>query len=351
MQTRKRYLALIAMFLLAVLVLVGCGERTYDYDKTGILSDGVFNYKVVEGVKTVYREDEDGVPYQEEVDDSYVIIINTVERHKKLEIPETIDNLPVREIADYAFFEYTKLFGLITVSRSKLEEVIFPNTLAKIGKFAFYQNTRLKSVYIPGSVKTISESAFAGCYNVRRLTIARVEPEYEYYISESADENPIIIEGARSSYAGDILTLHSVQVNAEGQTVSAPATWASSNTRVISIDADTGVVTAKETGFATITAVSRSGDLRASTVIMEVKASDLTKVISFEQKSLDRFDSLRELVLDVQDVALLNVPQGFLKLNKQVKIYVPNNAVAFYKAAKIWVDFADYIKPMSELPQ
>ena len=51
MQTRKRYLVLIAMFLLAVLVLVGCGERTYDYDKTGILSDGVFNYKVVEGVK------------------------------------------------------------------------------------------------------------------------------------------------------------------------------------------------------------------------------------------------------------------------------------------------------------
>ena len=84
---------------------------------------------------------------------------------------------------------------------------------------------------------------------------------------------------------------------------------------------------------------------------MEVKASDLTKVISFEQKSLDRFDSLRELVLDVQDVALLNVPQGFLKLNKQVKIYVTNNAVAFYKAAKIWVDFADYIKPMSELPE
>ncbi|HHU20850.1 MAG TPA: leucine-rich repeat protein [Acholeplasma sp.] len=350
MQTSKRYLALLITFLL-VFVLVGCGERKYDYDKTGILTDGVFNYKIVEGVKTVYKEDEYGVPYQEEVDDSYVVIVNTVKRHKTLEIPEMIDNKPVREIADYAFFEYTKLFGLVTISKSKLKEIVFPNTLEKIGKFAFYQNTKLESIHIPGGVKLISESAFAGCTNVKRLTITRDEPDYEYYTSDSTDANPIIIEGARSSYVGDILTLRSVQANAEGETVSAPATWASSNPRVISIDADTGTVTAKEPGFATITAVSRSGDLRASTVIMEVKASDTTKVIGFEQKSLDRFNDLRELVLEVQDVALLNVPQGFLKLNSKVKIYVPDNAVAFYKAAKIWVDFADRIQPMSKLPE
>ena len=48
-----------------------------------------------------------------------------------------IDNKPVREIADYAFFEYTKLFGLVTISKSKLKEIVFPNTLEKLVNLLF----------------------------------------------------------------------------------------------------------------------------------------------------------------------------------------------------------------------
>ena len=60
----------------------------------------------------------------------------------------------VTSIADRAFYN------------SKLRSITLPNTLRRIGEFAFSECYNLTSVIIPSSVFLIEESAFEGCGNL-----------------------------------------------------------------------------------------------------------------------------------------------------------------------------------------
>ena len=55
---------------------------------------------------------------------------------------------------------------------SGLESVTLPEGLQTIGNYAFYKNSALKSVTIPGSVTSIGSSAFNGCASLKSLKIA-----------------------------------------------------------------------------------------------------------------------------------------------------------------------------------
>jgi hypothetical protein len=55
---------------------------------------------------------------------------------------------------------------------SELTEVHIPNTVRKIGNFAFDTRAGLTSVHIPDSVRTIGESAFAQCERLRSVFIS-----------------------------------------------------------------------------------------------------------------------------------------------------------------------------------
>ncbi len=52
---------------------------------------------------------------------------------------------------------------------SKLEKLILPERTSTIGKFAFY-GLKIKEAYIPASVSSLGESAFANCYSLAKLT-------------------------------------------------------------------------------------------------------------------------------------------------------------------------------------
>ena len=52
-----------------------------------------------------------------------------------------------------------------------LRKVVIPNSVEKICKYAFYQNTSLESVEIPDSVKEIGDCAFIGCRNISSLKL------------------------------------------------------------------------------------------------------------------------------------------------------------------------------------
>ena len=65
-------------------------------------------------------------------------------------IPETIDNLPVTQVASRAFKDNTNL-----------KSIELPNSLKDIGDFAFSGCTGLTSVTIPDSVTSIGYSAFS----------------------------------------------------------------------------------------------------------------------------------------------------------------------------------------------
>lgn len=98
-------------------------------------------------------------------------------------IPSHISDLPVKEIAAYAF-TYPKVYydegyksGFIIDSYSDchcnavMEQVILPSTIEKIGERAFANVTHMEEIVIPDSVKEIGAMAFQGCVRLKRVKL------------------------------------------------------------------------------------------------------------------------------------------------------------------------------------
>lgn len=82
----------------------------------------------------------------------HVTIITTNKKSvESLEIPAEIEELPVTEIADFAF------------EGCGMTEVKLPDTIEKIGEYAFFNCSKLTSIWIPENVKTIDSFTFAEC--------------------------------------------------------------------------------------------------------------------------------------------------------------------------------------------
>jgi hypothetical protein len=68
-------------------------------------------------------------------------------------IPETYNKLPVKEIAERGFADYTQLTS-----------IKIPNSVTQIGKEVFYNCTNLSSIFIPVSVTIMGEALSLGCH-------------------------------------------------------------------------------------------------------------------------------------------------------------------------------------------
>jgi len=98
--------------------------------------------------------------FQYTVSDGKVTITKYTGSAKTLSIPSKIDNKPVTNIGDYAFFYC-----------SSLTNVTIPNSVIHIGNSAFSECSNLTSVNIPNSVTSIGYSAFGGCSSLTSVTI------------------------------------------------------------------------------------------------------------------------------------------------------------------------------------
>lgn len=75
-------------------------------------------------------------------------------------IPPFIDEKPVTEIGDYAFYNCTSL-----------TEIVIPDSVTSIGSKAFFQCASLTEIVIPKSVTTIGSSAFSYCTSLEEIVI------------------------------------------------------------------------------------------------------------------------------------------------------------------------------------
>ena len=109
-----------------------------------------------------------------------------------LEIPAQIEGLPVTEIGAYAFsahldeavFQKELAEGKIRISRSvfgekslpvldaKLEEVVFPLSVVRVGRYCFYNCDHLTKLSFGGGLKDWGSGVFTGCHHIRSICMA-----------------------------------------------------------------------------------------------------------------------------------------------------------------------------------
>ena len=79
---------------------------------------------------------------------------------KNLVIPETLDGLPVTEIADRAFF-----------CAFDLENVWLPETVTRLGEAAFMYCTSLSYIELPENLSYISSGTFRHCHSLEEIAL------------------------------------------------------------------------------------------------------------------------------------------------------------------------------------
>ena len=84
-----------------------------------------------------------------------------------VEIPETIEGYPVTELAPYTFSASQTADGRIGGNR--LEEVILPKTVTRVGRYVFYNCKKLRRIEFWNGLVDLGAGAFTGCHSVREI--------------------------------------------------------------------------------------------------------------------------------------------------------------------------------------
>lgn len=89
-----------------------------------------------------------------------------------IEIPSIIDQYQVTEIGDYIFSRgYQSQEEEAAVCGEQVKKVVLPDTVKKIGKYAFYGCRYLEELTIYQGVSNIGGGAFTGCARLHKLHI------------------------------------------------------------------------------------------------------------------------------------------------------------------------------------
>ena len=103
-----------------------------------------------------------GYPLEYHEENGYIVIDGisvTVQDTFLLNIPDTIDGLPVEEIGESAFME------------SEFQTISLPDSLKRIDEYAFEGCRNLCNVNLPSGLKVIESEAFGSCSKLRSITL------------------------------------------------------------------------------------------------------------------------------------------------------------------------------------
>lgn len=113
----------------------------------------------------------------------YVKITGCNETTVKLDIPNKIEGLPVKEIGDFAFSEHASLEsvtipdGVTTLGISvfwdclNLSDVTLPESAINIGHSTFRDCESLETITLPSGLTEINDMMFNECINLKNITI------------------------------------------------------------------------------------------------------------------------------------------------------------------------------------
>ena len=143
-------------------------------------------YWVINGVKTDYlaegqkddasadSENPQGLDFYLKDDGTYAVAVGKAIYLSKIVIPSTYRGKAVTEVAVGAFYAYEySEFGF----SSPLTEISLPDTITRIGDYAFAYCENLTELIIPSGVTSIGEGAFEGCDNLTIKCEADCQPD------------------------------------------------------------------------------------------------------------------------------------------------------------------------------
>ena len=110
----------------------------------------------------------DGIAYDISDDGTYASVVGYLGKGKKVEIADTYQGLPVKEIWCQAF-----------VNCKNLTSIIIPNSITSIENAAFASCENLNSVFIPSSVTNIQFTAFVNCSKLTSIDVDKENSAYQ----------------------------------------------------------------------------------------------------------------------------------------------------------------------------
>lgn len=296
-----------------------------------------------------YYETENGELLYSVVDDKYIKVLRNVGNEKEMEIPVSVDEVPVKLINSYAFYRFSKIL-CFTFPSSRLRSIVIPEGIETIGEYAFFQCTNLKEVKIPASVNKISAMAFTGCSGMKNLYLLRestiiTDKQELTSTSVGGGSKPLVIKGAYDIQEGEIITLSTLKYPDDENTSTIKWSTTSSN---ITINADTGEVYASETGQAIVKVQYRDNPQIYATVTINIEAVD--SKVDISNDSFNRCSSLENIYISAYNPNTLKISgtgKSQLNLTSSVKIYVPKGTLKMYAQSKSWSAYADQLYEMN----
>ena len=119
--------------------------------------------------------------FEIKVNGDSAIILRCFSYGESAVIPREIDGYRVTEIAPYAFSAHMdhppeEETGQDALCGERLEEIVLPDTIEKIGRYAFYNCRNLKRLKFSTDIRDIGAGAFTGCHQIEKMDVT-VVPE------------------------------------------------------------------------------------------------------------------------------------------------------------------------------
>jgi len=175
MKTARKHLRVFCIMLCIAFILVSCNSGSEDTSSVAEIShtsesfdpSGETSYDMSDEVSEINAPDvveEKGLIFTlTEIDGALCYSVSgdsNKEKLTKVDIPSSVNDIPVRIIDDYAFRHCTELTS-----------VTIPDGVTSIGVCAFIGCTELTSLRIPDSVTSIGFAAFSGCTSLTTVNI------------------------------------------------------------------------------------------------------------------------------------------------------------------------------------
>lgn len=234
---------LLAASVSAIAAIAGCASGFLDpYD----ISNAFYEYTTVSGS-----------------DGKYIVITGHIVSQTDVRIPDTIYDIPVREVADSVFAGDT---GIRSVTFGKnmrrvgsnafggctgLQSVTFNVSMTDIGDYAFQECTSLTGAVLPQEIASLGRGAFYKCSALTQLTIpvtlthigGRAFEGTAWLTGQSENEFVIVGSGVLIAYNGD-----STEVAIPGKVTEISGAFAG-NTAITSVRAGKNLTSVGDMAF------------------------------------------------------------------------------------------------------